>query len=85
MKSQEGQQVFVLNGIQTQSGTRYNLINQLPGMNGTVDIVRISPQPEGTFDWLQRFRSNINGEHPVTLTSKENNGYWLQLAGLATG
>lgn len=85
VKSQEGQQVFVLNGIQTQSGTRYNLINQLPGMNGLVDIVRISPQPGGTFDWLQRFRSNINGEHPVTLTNKENNGYWLQLAGLATG
>jgi hypothetical protein len=53
-------------------------------MKGLVDIVRISPQPEGAFDWLQRFRNNVDGEQPVKLGSKESNGYWLQLAGLAT-
>lgn len=42
--SQEGEQVFVLNGIQTQSGHCYNLINQLPEMEGLVDIVRLSPE-----------------------------------------
>ena len=31
---QEDQQVFVLNGIQTQSGYCYNLVNDLPSMQG---------------------------------------------------
>lgn len=80
--SQDGKQVFVLNGIQTQSGTRYNLINQLPSMQGLVDRVRISPQPEGTFDWIERFRANMDGSQPLKLSDKESNGYWLQLAGM---
>ena len=32
VNSQEGQEVFTLNGIQTQSGYCYNLINDLPSM-----------------------------------------------------
>ena len=61
VESQEGQQVFILNGIQTQSGSRYNLINQLPNMAGLVDVVRLSPQLTGTFDWLEKFRANTTG------------------------
>lgn len=80
--SQEGQQVFVLNGIQTQSGTRYNLVNQLPSMQGLVDIVRLSPQLEGTFTWLEKFRQNQHGEQPQALEPNDSNGYWMALAGL---
>ena len=80
--SQDGQRVFVLNGIQTLSGARYNLINQLPTMGNNVDIVRLSPQSEGTFDWLDKFRGNMTGEAPQPLTSNDCNGYWLQLAGM---
>jgi len=83
--SQDGTQVFVLNGIQTQSGYRYNLVNQLPSMQGLVDIVRLSPQPEGTFDWLNKFKANITGQAPQTLSKTDSNGYWLQLAGMASG
>ena len=39
--SQENQQVFVLNGIQTMSGYVYNLGNELTSMQGLVDIVRL--------------------------------------------
>lgn len=85
VKSQDGTQVFVLNGIQTQSGYRYNLINQLASMQNLVDIVRLSPQPEGTFDWLARFKANINGTAPQALAMTDSNGYWLNLAGMATG
>ena len=81
--SQDGQRVFVLNGIQTLSGARYNLINQLPTMGNNVDIVRLSPQSEGTFDWLDKFRSNMSGAAPQSLSSNDCNGYWLQLAGMA--
>ncbi|MCH8501126.1 MAG: U32 family peptidase [Aliidiomarina sp.] len=80
--SQDGQRVFVLNGIQTQSGDRYNLINQVPQMQGLVDVVRISPQAEGTFDWLEKFRDNTQGAAPIKLPAGDVNGYWLQLAGM---
>ncbi|HLV48269.1 MAG TPA: U32 family peptidase [Aliidiomarina sp.] len=80
--SQDGQRVFVLNGVQTQSGDRYNLINQLPSMRDTVDVVRLSPQSEGTFDWLEKFRDNVTGEAPQTLDKNDCNGYWLKLAGM---
>ncbi|TRW49645.1 U32 family peptidase [Aliidiomarina halalkaliphila] len=80
--SQDGREVFVLNGIQTQSGERYNLVNQLPGMHKSVDMLRLSPEIEGTWEWLQRFRANEQGNAPITLASNECNGYWLKLAGM---
>ena len=85
VKSRDGTDVFVLNGIQTQSGFRYNLVNQLNTMADTVDIVRLSPQVEGTFDWLAKFKANINGAAPQQLSVTDSNGYWLNLAGMATG
>ena len=85
VKSQDGTDVFVINGIQTQSGYRYNLINQLGTMGENVDIVRLSPEAEGTFDWLAKFQANITGQAPQPLGSTDSNGYWLNLAGMATG
>lgn len=79
--SQDNQQVFVLNGIQTQSGYRYNLVNDLAALQDIVDIIRLSPQAEGTFDWLNKFKQNQLGEHPVQLTAPDCNGYWHELAG----
>ncbi|MGI5310025.1 U32 family peptidase [Rheinheimera sp. WS51] len=84
VNSQDGSQVFILNGIQTQSGYRYNLVNQLPTMQGLVDIVRLSPEVEGTFSWLDKFKANINGQAPQALAATDSNGYWLQLAGMAS-
>lgn len=83
VKSQDGQQVFVLNGIQTQSGSRYNLINHLQGMNGLVDVIRISPQVNDTLTWAGRFRSNQYGQVVYPLEECESNGYWLKLAGMS--
>ncbi len=54
--SQENQQVFVLNGIQTMSGYVYNLGNELTSMQGLVDIVRLSPLGTETFAMLDAFR-----------------------------
>jgi collagenase-like PrtC family protease len=80
--SQDGTQIFVINGIQTQSGHRYNLINDLPSMKGLVDVVRLSPEPEGTLQWLQAFRANLDGLAPQPLASTDVNGYWRKLAGM---
>ncbi|AUH02228.1 U32 family peptidase [Prodigiosinella confusarubida] len=81
--SQENQQVFVLNGIQTQSGYCYNLGNELTSMQGLVDIVRLSPQSTETLIMLDKFRANEQGLHPLTLENQvECNGYWKRVAGL---
>lgn len=82
MKSQDGTQIFLINGIQTQSGKRYNLVNDLPSMQGLVDVARLSPEPSGTLDWLKSFKANIKGERPAILTDLDTNGYWRSLAGM---
>lgn len=83
--TQENQQVFVLNGIQTQSGYCYNLINDLPSMQGLVDVARISPSSEQAFNVLKEYRrANNENITPIKLESKECNGFWHQIAGLET-
>ncbi len=82
VSSQEGQSVFNLNGIQTQSGYCYNLLNDLPSMEGLVDVVRLSPLGVETFQHLDTFKHNEHGANPIKLESQQCNGYWHQLAGI---
>lgn len=83
--TQEDQQVFVLNGIQTQSGYCYNLINDLPSMHGLVDIARISPSAMESFATLRDYRQALAGKtKALTLASRECNGFWHNIAGLQT-
>lgn len=83
MRSQEDQQVFVLNGIQTMSGYVYNLGNELTSMQGLVDVVRLSPMGSETFTMLEAFKANETGSAPLPLASNSNcNGYWRRLPGL---
>lgn len=79
---QEQQRIFVLNGIQTQSGNRYNLVNELNGMAGLVDMVRLIPGDESVFLWLKRFAENVAGQKAVSLEKNDCNGYWRKLAGM---
>lgn len=81
--TQEDQQVFLLNGIQTQSGYCYNLINDIESMQGLVDIIRISPSGRESFDILKQYRNRLNGEKEFSqLSNNECNGFWHQIAGL---
>lgn len=80
--SQEGERLFILNGIQTLSGDRYNLINALPGMKGMVDVIRLSPQVSDTFRWLDAFRRREHEAIPVVLDKTDCNGYWNRVAGI---
>lgn len=83
VNSQEGQQVFVLNGIQTMSGYCYNLGNDLAGMRDQVDCVRLSPQDVTTLAEIDRFRANENGQAPLMVAKGSDcNGYWRKLAGM---
>ncbi|WP_272682828.1 U32 family peptidase [Providencia sp. PROV119] len=80
--SQEQQQVFTLNGLQTQSGYCYNLGNEQTSMIDLVDIVRISPENIESLDILAQFKANQTGEAPLVTNDKSCNGYWRQVAGL---
>lgn len=81
--TQEDQQVFVLNGIQTMSGSCYNLGNDLTSMQGLVDIVRLSPQDAGTLSVIPQFRANEAGQRPLKMDHHADcNGYWRRVAGL---
>ncbi len=82
VNSQEGQSIFNLNGIQTQSGYCYNLINDLVSMQELVDVVRLSPLGADTFSVLTQFKANEHGKHPIHLENHQCNGYWHQLPGL---
>ncbi|PHZ58227.1 U32 family peptidase [Photobacterium leiognathi] len=83
VNSQENQKVFTLNGIQTQSGYCYNLINDLKGMADLVDVVRLSPLGLDTLSLVDDFRSNEQSEVRHQLeNSHQCNGYWHSLAGL---
>ena len=79
-QSQEGQELFVLNGIQTMSGACYNLISELDDMKGLVDVVRISPEYGNTFNVLKQFMSG----QKLSPESGQTNGYWHQIAGMET-
>ncbi len=79
--SQEGETLFTLNGIQTQSGYRHNLINDLQGLQHTIDIIRLSPQENDTFLWLERFQQQLHNPTTFPLQKPDCNGFWHDQAG----
>ena len=83
--TQEGQEVFVLNGIQTQSGSCYNLINELPEMSDLVDIARISPSSIDSLAVINQYQKMLKGERQACrLPAHESNGFWYEIPGLQT-
>jgi collagenase-like PrtC family protease len=82
VSSQEGQEVFNLNGIQTQSGYCYNLINELQSMDGVVDVARISPQGVGTLQDVVAFKQQLAAPQKHALESRQCNGFWYEIPGL---
>ncbi len=83
VSTQEGDQVFRLNGIQTQSGFRYNLINDLESLSGLIDVLRLSPQSEGTFEWIEKFKTRLHQSAPFELDDFDCNGYLHEQSGNA--
>jgi collagenase-like PrtC family protease len=85
MNSREGQQVFILNGIQTMSGYCYNLINDVKDLESAgVDIMRLSPESVATLSLVDDFKAQLTEpkRYPLDKTL-ECNGYWHQIAGMA--
>ena len=85
VKSQEDQSLFTLNGIQTLSGLRYDLYNELAEMQAIgVDIVRISPRSKQTLELINSYYNKINNiadTDPYTIADNCN-GYWYGEPGM---
>ena len=79
--SQEGLELFRMNGIQTMSGSIQNLINDLPSMEGLVDIVRISPHSMESVNWIDKFRNALEDKTRISLEGFCN-GYWHKIEGM---
>lgn len=88
MSSQESQELFVLNGIQTLSGACYDLADQLPLMQQLqVTVVRLSPQASGMAEVVARFDRLRRGQQApsdqIRLRDLQIcNGYWFGKPGM---
>ncbi len=88
MRSQESRDVFTLNGIQTMSGTRYNLLPEVADMQRMgVSVARISPEDTDMEAVVRDFDRARNGEtverDPLALREVTDcNGYWYGGAGM---
>ena len=92
LKTREDADFLVLNGIQTQSGRIYCLLRELPVLEKMgVDIIRISPQWEGTPDVVRLYADVLSGHLPVIqaesalekiMPAASCNGYWYAMPGM---
>lgn len=92
LSTREGQIFLTINGIQTQSAQTYNLLPELAKLRELqVDVLRISPQAEGTDAVIAAFAACLRGQRdPVeaaqalnaTLPYGSCDGYWQGQAGL---
>ncbi len=90
LDTQENQSLFTINGIQTQSGYIYNLLDEYSTMADIgVDIMRISPISTGTFEVVEQFNQVTQGGERASQTIASDikndefcNGYWYGLPGM---
>ena len=91
LKTQENQEFLVLNGIQTQSALTHQVLEQLDELKALgVDVLRISPQHQGTMRIIEIFDAVLKGTDPGSLNEElisllplgACNGYLLKQAGM---
>ncbi len=84
LDTREGEPFLTLNGVQTQSARVYNLINQIASIREAgVDVLRLSPQSEGTVEALRAWRAACDGAPaPVRDAANDCDGFWHGRPGL---
>lgn len=87
----DGEALFVLNGIQTQSARPSSLANVIGEAAALgVSVLRVMPQARHTVDIVRAFRDAIDGRVAAdeaartleTLTGATRAGYWRGMAGM---
>ena len=84
--TREGKHFLTLNGIQTMSAQTCSLLAQMPEFLASgIDAVRISPQPEHTFEVIDAFDRARGGQTAVEdegwAPAGLVNGFWFGVAG----
>lgn len=91
LKTQEGQEFLVLNGIQTQSALTHQALEQVPELQALgVDVLRISPQSRDTLRIVEIFDAARKGVDLEPLREEllgllplgACNGYLVEKAGM---
>ena len=91
LRTREDEDFLVLNGIQTQSALTHQGLEQVPELDRLgVDVLRISPQFEGTLEIVDLFDQARMGADPVALLESLQallpngscNGYLLNRPGM---
>jgi collagenase-like PrtC family protease len=83
MQSQDNQQLFVINGIQTMSGKCYNLIKDLTSLSSLADVIRLSPEQKAMNTVLEQFKQATKGDGQLSFDPQHHsNGYWRAIAGI---
>ncbi|MFA0813304.1 U32 family peptidase [Microbulbifer epialgicus] len=83
LKSQEGEQLFVINGIQTMSGETVNLLRHYPQLAEVgVDILRLSPQWQQMTEIVDAFDRARHHDLNPQLLPPGVDGYWCDRPGL---
>ncbi|MCW8899745.1 MAG: U32 family peptidase [Gammaproteobacteria bacterium] len=87
LTTQDQQNLFLINGIQLQSGVPCNLLSAVERLHElNVDVLRISPQDEYMDSIIHAFRASIDDNTSATdLPVPEGgwcNGYWYGQPGL---
>ena len=94
LKTREDQDFLVLNGIQTQSALTHQVLEQLPELAELgVDVLRISPQYDHTFEIINIFNlalntnilKDLNNNLLELLPAGACNGYLVEKAGMDYG
>ena len=94
LATQENQDFLVLNGIQTQSALTHQVLDQLPELGALgVDVLRISPQHQGTMRIIELFDMALNNKELSSLSEEllkllplgACNGYLVEQAGMDYG
>ena len=85
--TQDKKNLFLINGIQLQSGVACNLLSEVERLRQlNIDVLRISPQDENMDSIVHAFRASIdNDTSDIELISPEDgwcNGYWYGQPGL---
>lgn len=85
IRSQDNQDLFVMNGIQTLSGKCYNLIKDLHDVQAEAQVIRLSPEQLDMAQILKQFKeSDTLAKQNYYQQEIHSNGYWRAIAGVNT-
>ncbi|HEB87730.1 MAG TPA: U32 family peptidase [Gammaproteobacteria bacterium] len=93
LQTQEGQELFTVNGVQLQSGVPCNLLGEMPVlMDMGVEVVRLSPEAGSMNELVTLFRDVIDQKHSAVeavdimqdrfAQQEWCNGFWHEEAGM---